>query len=110
RFDRPDRPTREFDGGLDRVVDLAAGQERLREAGDGVNLAGEEAREVDDVRAEVAERARAGFVRMEAPGVERRVVAPVLQVAAAEVPDLPELPGVDHLPRQPHRRDEAVVE
>ena len=66
--------------------------------------------EVDDVRAEVAERAGAGLVGIEAPRVERRVVAPVLQVAAAEVADLPQLARVDHLAREPHRRDEAVVE
>ena len=62
------------------------------------------------MRAEVAERAGAGLVRLEAPGVEARIVAPVLQVAAAEVADLAELAGVDQLARQPHRGHEAVVE
>ncbi len=62
------------------------------------------------MRAEVAERAGAGLVGVEAPRVERRIVGPVLQIAAAEVPDLPQLAGLDHLPRQPDRRDEAVVE
>jgi hypothetical protein len=62
------------------------------------------------VRAEVAERPAACLVGVEAPGVERRVVAPVLQVAAAEVADLAELARVDQLAREPHRRDEPVVE
>ena len=39
-----------------------------------------------------------------------RIVAPVLQVAAAEVADLAELAGLDHLAREPHGGDEAVVE
>ena len=42
--------------------------------------------------------------------VERRVVAPVLQVAAAEVADLAELARLDHLAGEPDGRDEAVVE
>ena len=62
------------------------------------------------MRAEVAERARARLVRLEAPGVERRVVAPVLEVAAAEVPDLAELAGVDQLAGEAHGGHEAVVE
>ena len=106
-------PTEPFSNstvGLDRVVDLPPGQERLHEPGDRRDLAVQEAREVDDVGAEVAERARAGLVRLEAPRVERRVVAPVLEVAAAEVPDLAELAGLDHLPGQPDGRHEAVVE
>ena len=110
RLDRPDRAALELDGGLERVVDAPAGQEGVHEAGDGRDLADEEARQVDDVRAEVAERARARLVGLEAPGVEARVVAPVLQVAAAEVADLAELAGLDQLAREPHRRHEAVVE
>ncbi len=35
---------------------------------------------------------------------------PVLQVARAEVVDLAELARLEHLAREPHRRDEAVVE
>ena len=88
----------------------AARQERLHEPGHRGDLAGEESREVDDVRPEVAERARTRFVGMEAPRVERRVVAPVLEVAPAEVADLAELARLDHLAREPHRRHEAVVE
>ena len=82
----------------------------MDEAGDRGDLADEEPRQVDDVRAEVAERARARLVGLEAPGVEARVVAPVLQVAAAEVPYLAQLAALDQLPRQPHGRDEAIVE
>ena len=110
RLDRADGAVLELDRGLDRVVDLPPGQERLHEPGDGRDLAVQEPREVDHVRAEVAERAGAGLVDVEAPRVERRVVAPVLEVAAAEVPDLAELAGLDHLPRQPNGRHEAVVE
>ena len=74
------------------------------------DLAVQVAREVDDVGAEVAERAGACRVRLETPGVERRVVAPVLEVAAAEVPDLAELAGLDHLAGEPDGGHEAVVE
>ena len=110
RLDRADRAGLELDRGLDRVVDLATGEEGVDERRDGGDLADEEAGEVDHVGAEVAERARARRGGVEAPRVERRVVAPVLQVAAAEVADLAELAGLDHLAREPHRRDEAVVE
>ena len=106
----PTAPFSNVDRGLDRVVDLAAGEERLDERRHRRDLADEGPRQVDDVRAEVAERARARLVGVEAPGVERRVVAPVLEVAAAEVPDLAELARLDHLAREPDRRDEAVVE
>src|SRR6266850_2043426 len=47
---------------------------------------------------------------MKAPCVERRVVAPVLEVAAAKMTDLAELAGLDHLPGEAHGRHEAVVE
>ena len=110
RLDRPDRAALELDRRLERVVDAPPGQERVDEPGDRGDLADEEAGEVDDVGAEVAERAGAGLVGLEPPGVEARVVAPVLEVAAAEVADLAELAGLDQLPRQPHRRHEAVVE
>ena len=62
------------------------------------------------MRAEIAERPAACLVGVEAPGVERRVVAPVLQIAAAEVADLAELARVDQLAREPHRRNETIVE
>jgi len=53
------------------------------------------------VGAEVAERTRAGRGGVEAPGVERRVVTPVLEVATAEVADLAELARLDHLAGEP---------
>ncbi len=62
------------------------------------------------MRAEVAERARSRLLGLEAPRGEGRVVAPVLEVAAAEVTDLAELARLDQLAGQPHRRHEAVVE
>src|SRR5439155_18686992 len=72
RLDRADGAVLELDRGLDRVVDLPTGQERLHEPGDRRELPVQEARQVDDVRAEVAERAGACRVRIEAPRVERR--------------------------------------
>ena len=59
---------------------------------------------------EVAERTRPGLGSVEAPGVEGRVVAPVLEIATPEVADLAELSCVDHLPRETHGGDETVVE
>src|SRR6185437_8253759 len=100
----------ELDCSLDRVVDLPPGQERLDESEDAGDLAVQEPREIDHVRTEVAERARAGRVRIEAPGVERRVVGPVLEIAAAEVADLSELARLDQLAGQPDGGNEAVVE
>ena len=68
RLDRADRAALELDCGLEHVVDAPAREEGVDEAGDGRDLADEEARQVDDVRAEVAERAGACLVRLEAPG------------------------------------------
>src|SRR5207253_8465474 len=48
--------------------------------------------------------------RVETPGVERRIVAPVLEVPRAEVPDLAQLPRLDQFAREAHCRHEAVVE
>ena len=110
RLERADRAVLERDRGLDGVVDLTAGDERVREALHRGRLAVQVAREVDDVRHQVAERSGAGLRGMEAPRVERRVVAPVLQVARAKVADLTQLARLDHLPGKPHRRDEPVVE
>src|SRR5207249_2490140 len=67
-------------------------------------------REVDHVRAEIAEGAGSRLVRIEPPRGERRVVPPVLQVTAAEVAELSECALVDQLAREPYRGDEAVVE
>ena len=70
---------------------------RVRGA-DRVDLADQVAREVDHVRAEVAEGARAGDVLVEPPDHrEVGVDDPLLQVAPAEVEDLAELAGVDDL-------------
>src|SRR4051794_40779610 len=84
RLDRAHCTRLELDGRLDRIVDLAAREERVDERRDGRDVADEETREVDHVRTEVAERPRAGRACVEAPGVQRRIVTPVLQVAAAE--------------------------
>src|SRR6059058_5881688 len=65
RLDRPDRAALELDGGLDRVVDLTTAHERLHETGNGTELADEVARQVDHVRAEIAERAGSRLVRIE---------------------------------------------
>ena len=92
RLDRADRAALEGHHRLDRVVDLATGLERLRTRRDRGDLANEVPGEVDHVGAEVAERAGARDGRVEAPdgGVGS---APVLQVGAAEVVDLAELPA-----------------
>ena len=63
RLDRPDGAALEGDRRLDRVVDLAALDEGRRERAHGRDPADEEVREVDDVRAQVAERARARLRR-----------------------------------------------
>ena len=49
--------------------------------------------------------------RVEAPGVERRVVSPSPAGSAPRKwTNLAELARLDHLARAAHRRDEAVVE
>ena len=55
----PTVPLLELDRRLERVVHAAAREEGVDEPRDRRDLADEEAREVDDVRAEIAERARA---------------------------------------------------
>src|SRR5439155_126085 len=85
RLDRPDRAVLELDGRFDRVVHPATAHECLHDAGDRTELADEVTREVDHVRTEIAERTRSRPVRIEAPRVERRIVAPVLQVTAATI-------------------------
>ena len=63
------------------------------------------------MRADAAERARAGGLPVQPPHLrERRVGDPLLQVAGAEVADPAELARLDQLARQPQRRHEAVVE
>ena len=73
RLDRPDRAVLELDDRLERVVDLAARHGTCAvEAETAGDLADEVAREVDHVRAEVAERAGAGRVLVEPPRLRRR--------------------------------------
>src|ERR687887_561126 len=110
RLDRPDRAALELDSLPDRVLDLATLHEGLHDPGDGHELTDEVAREVDHVRTEIPERAGSCLVRIEAPRVERRVVAPVLEVTAAEVANLSERALVDQFAREAHGGDEAVVE
>ena len=61
------------------------------------------------MRAQVAERSRAGGLAVEAPDLVVDV-APLLEIAPSEVVDVAQLPGLQHLAREAHRRDEAVVE
>jgi hypothetical protein len=89
---------------------LPAGNEGLDEPRDRCDLAVQKACEIDHVRAEIAERAGARLGRVEAPRGERRIVSPVLEIAPAEMPDLPELARLDQLTRKADRRHEAVVE
>ena len=110
RLDRADRAAVELDDRFDRVVDLSPWDECLHETGEGRDLADEETGEVDDVRREVADCAAACVLGAEAPGVEARILGPVLEVARSEVADLPELAALDQLAGEPDRRHEAVVE
>ena len=95
--------------GFERIVDLAPREKVRVVGGDRLDLADEIARKVDHVGAEVAERTGSGGVGVKAPRVVGRR-APLLQVPAAEVLDLAQPAGLDHLPREPHCGDEAVVE
>ena len=79
---------------------------------DGLDLPDEVAAEVDDVRAQVAEGARARELLLQAPD-QRRVVLrhdPFLQVHGAVVVDAPQLAALDQLVGLPHGGHEAVVE
>ena len=86
--------------------------ERLQHPADaGEGLPGDVLREVDDVRADVAERARAGLVLLQPPRHGRgRVGDPVLQVLGADVPDVAEPPVGDELAGQADRRHAPVGE
>src|SRR5882672_1013148 len=123
RLHRADRAVLELDGRDEGVVDVdlahalaveprALLDEGLGHGADGLDLADEEAGEVDQVCAEVAEGARAGDLLLEAPDVGRVVVRhhPLLQVDRAEVVDAAELSGLDEVVGEPDGRDEAVVE
>src|SRR5919198_1204357 len=86
-LERADRPVLELDRGDERVVDAVALDERAHLGRDRGDLADEVAREVDDVRAEVAERAGARHTAVEAP------------VEAAHVHDARILRGAPHRER-----------
>ena len=109
RLDRADCAIVELDRRFDGVVDFAARDERAHEASDGLDLPDEVASEVDHVSCKIAERSRAGGPAVEAPDLFGGV-APILQVTAPEVAQLAELPCIDHLSREAHGGDEAVVE
>src|ERR1700674_3777185 len=95
RLDGADRSTVEVHHGLERVihVDSPAGSvldERLRGPAHGGDLADEVAREVDHMRTQVAQGARAGDLAVHSPDLlECRIGDPFLQVATAEVINLP---------------------
>ena len=86
--------------------------ERLGQRADpGDALAGDVLGQVDDVRADVAQRARAGHLPLQPPHQrELRVDDPVLQVDGADVPDRAEPAGGDELGHERHRRHPPVVE
>ncbi len=115
-LERADRAVAEGDRRGEGVIDVdrAAGplaDEGGEAGGDGGRLADEVTREVDDVRAEIAERAGTGLLRVEPPARGRlRVDEPRLQVAGAEVADLAKRAVCDQLPRELDGREEAVVE
>ena len=108
-LERPDDAVLELDGRGERVVDLVALDERLDDGGHGHRLADEVAADVDDVGAEVAERARSRGLAVEAPA-RRRVDSPGLEVARAEVEEVAEVARLEHLARKADGGDEAVVE
>ena len=85
------------EGLLDRAHDL------------GHLVAGDEARHVDDVRVEVAMRARTREITLEAPQQRRVWPAPVLQVRRAHVEDAPEAPLLDQPVRERHRGAATIV-
>ena len=101
------------------AAELAAGDgqrplldERLEQRADaGEGLPGDVLRQVDDVRADVAERTGAGLVLLQPPRHGRgRVGDPVLQVLGAHVPDVAEPAVGDELAGQRDRRHPAVGE
>ena len=94
-------------GSPDEGPALDEGLERARDLGD---LAHEEAREVDRVRGDVAQRPRPGLLLLEAPEERQRGVDdPVLEVGAAVVVDLAEIAARDQGLRELDRGDAAVV-
>ena len=106
----PDGAALELDDGLDRVVDLSLRDERLHDRRERGDLADQEPAQVDHMGREISDGARAGVLCAETPGVEARVLGPVLEIARAEVANLAEIAALDDLAREPHRRHEPVVE
>ncbi len=96
---------------LAAVCRLALVGEGRRGGADGRQLADEEPRQIDDVRAEVANRAGSRLPSVEPPcHAESGVHEPVLQIAGAEVVDASEATFLDDLAHQPDGGHEAVVE
>src|SRR4051812_36364141 len=92
------------------VVYATTRQDRSHGRGDLGDLADEVARQIDGVRADVAENAGPGLCGNEPPGAGISVPGPRLEVAQPEVDHLAELAGLEQLARKPDRRHEAVVE
>jgi hypothetical protein len=87
------------------------GERRADRRHPGDLVAGQVAGQVDDVRAEVAERAGPGPLGLHPPGHRRvRVGEPVLQVDGAEVAQGADAALLDEPPGQGERGDAAVVE
>src|SRR5207237_4198256 len=84
--------------------------DRADDCGDRRDLPDEVAREVNDVRAEVADRARARLCRIESPDALVGLPTPRLEVAGAEVDDLAELSCPDQVAGETDGRHEPVVE
>ena len=109
-LERPGDAVFELDRGDEMVVDVPPGHERANRGRHRRDLADQVAREVDDVRAEVAERAGPGLGRIEAPRALVRIPAPGLEVTRPEMDDVAELSGVEELADEAHGGHEAVVE
>ena len=92
-------PPLELDDRLEGVVDVAAFLERPRARADRRDLADQVAGEVEHVRAEIPEGARACGGALETPD-DVVDVAPLLQVAAAEVVDVAQVARLQQLARE----------
>ena len=109
RLERPDRSVVELDRGLEGIVDLPSRDEGLDEGRNGGDLPHQVPREVDHMSPEVADRTGAGLIGVEAPRVERRIVAPILQVPPRKWRISAESPPRSSRARA-DRRHEPVVE
>jgi hypothetical protein len=123
RLERAKRARSEPSGEHHRVVHRdppppgAVGQRALRCEGGadrghtGDRVPGQELRQVDDVRAEVAERARTRMLGLHPPGQRGvRVDQPVLQVHGADVAQRTDAAPLDQPPGQREGRHPPVVE